>query len=254
MYKHWKKLLLALTAFFWNACDNGSSPSAPVNNPDTSSSATNGVSSSDAASSSSNAVESSSSSSENASSSSVESSSSEVRSSSSDAVSSSSSLDVLPMPLYGVFVDNICTKAEGDSTLACSDGVKCIESLGDTELAPRRDTPEVAAKYGIVYVRNKTYKCDDGKVYNEAEFRELYEIITSIPEKKISCYQRGESIDCDDGQSFSIDKDEKGNKTYVNESAVMTEEEFWNKYEIFEQHAVLYGPPCVFNGTCDEEK
>ena len=251
---HWKKFLLALTAFFWNACDNASTPTAPVNNPDSSSSATNGVSSSDGASSSSNAVENSSSSENAISSSAEESSSSEFRSSSSQTVQSSSSRDFVPVPLYGVIMDNICTKAEGDSTLACSDGVKCIESVTDVQMAPRYELNEVTAKYGIVFVRNKTYKCDNGKVYNEAEFREHYEVITSIPDKKITCYQYDETLECDDGQSFVIDTDEKGNKTYANEFAVMSEKEFLDKYQILEQQAVLYGPPCVFNGTCGEDK
>ena len=233
MYKKWKKLLLALTAFFWNACDNNSSPTVPVHNPDSSSSATDGVSSSDE----------------------VSSSSSEVSSSSFD-VQSSSSRDFVPVPLYGVLMGDVCTKVEGDSTLVCSDGVKCVESVADVQFAPRNEYSEVTAKYGIVYVRNKTYKCDDGKVYNEAEFREHYDVITSIPDKKIPCYKDrvDEFVDCEDGNTFSFGTDENGNKTYVGPYAEMTEKEFLDKYEIFEQKTVLYGPPCVFDGTCGEDK
>lgn len=299
MYKHWKKIVLAVTAFFWNACDNSSTPTAPPVGPDSSSgtnlepvssattnpsssavspssSAANPASSSVASpksSSSVNAKSSSSSVTEKVSSSSLdqnadlygcppdvcgpEPSSSSVRSSSSAPIVNSSSSGVEVVPLYGVLMET-CTKTEGDSTLACSGGVTCVESVTEKSQIPSCSGDQICAKYGVVIIRDKTYKCSDGMVYNEAEFQARYNVITTVnkPEKKIPCYKdRGvDYVDCDDGQSFSIDTDERGNKVYENEYARLSEKDFLNNYEIFEQQPALYGPPCMFNGTCDEEK
>ena len=64
-----------------------------------------------------------------------------------------------------------------------------------------------------------------------------------------------DAVDCDDGESYTIVTDEKGNKTYSNASVELSEKKFFEKYELSEQMPVLYGPPCVFDGTCgDEEK
>ena len=299
MYKHWKKFLLAMTAFFWNACDNSTTPTAPQVLPDSSSgtnlepvssattnpsssavspssSAANPASSSVASpksSSSVNAKSSSSSVKQKISSSSLdmnadlygcppdvcgpEPSSSSVRSSSSAPIVKSSSSGVEVVPLYGVLMET-CTKTEGDSTLACSGGVTCVESVTEKSQIPSCSGDQICAKYGVVIIRDKTYKCSDGMVYNEAEFQARYNVITTVnkPEKKIPCYKdRGvDYVDCDDGMSFGIDTDERGNKVYENEYARLSEKDFLNNYEIFEQQPALYGPPCMFNGTCDEEK
>ena len=299
MYKHWKKIVLAVTAFFWNACDNTSTPTAPPVGPDSSSgtnlepvssattnpsssavspssSAANPASSSVASpksSSSVNAKSSSSSVKQKISSSSLdmnadlygcppdvcgpEPSSSSVRSSSSAPIVKSSSSGVEVVPLYGVLMET-CTKTEGDSTLACSGGVTCVESVTEKSQIPSCSGDQICAKYGVVIIRDKTYKCSDGMVYNEAEFQARYNVITTVnkPEKKIPCYKdRGvDYVDCDDGMSFGIDTDERGNKVYENEYARLSEKDFLNNYEIFEQQPALYGPPCMFNGTCDEEK
>lgn len=299
MYKHWKKIVLAVTAFFWNACDNSSTPTAPPVGPDSSSgtnlepvssattnpsssavspssSAANPASSSVASpksSSSVNAKSSSSSVKQKISSSSLdmnadlygcppdvcgpEPSSSSVRSSSSAPIVKSSSSGVEVVPLYGVLMET-CTKTEGDSTLACSGGVTCVESVTEKSQIPSCSGDQICAKYGVVIIRDKTYKCSDGMVYNEAEFQARYNVITTVnkPEKKIPCYKdRGvDYVDCDDGMSFGIDTDERGNKVYENEYARLSEKDFLNNYEIFEQQPALYGPPCMFNGTCDEEK
>lgn len=317
MYRHWKKFLLAMTAFFWNACDNSTTPTAPqvlpdsssgtnieptsssaVDNP-TSSAATvnpssstatspnssaatssastaNPVSSSVASPKSSTSVNPKSSSSavtERVSSSSLdqnadlygcppdvcgpEPNSSSVGSSSSAPVVKSSSSGVEVVPLYGVQMET-CTKTEGDSVYTCTSGVTCSESVTEKSQVPSCSGDQICAKYGVVIIKDKTYKCSDGKVYNEAEFKARYNTITVVPklEKKIPCYKdRGvDYVDCDDGMSFGIDTDEKGNKVYENEYARLSEKEFLNNYEIFEQQPALYGPPCMFNGTCDEEK
>jgi hypothetical protein len=215
MYKHWKKFLLALTTFFWNACDNGASPAAPVF-PDSSSSTTNGQNSSSSIenSSSSSTVETQSSSSSDVQSSSSAESSSSVESSSSSPIAESSSGEIEVVPLYGVYMDKeTCTTHQGDNVYECTDGVTCVESTADEEQAPvTRDPtevtakygvvykPEVTAKYGVVYVKDKVYTCSDGKVYNEAEFRANYNTI------------------------------------------------------IIDETVVLYGPPCAFDGSCGEDK
>ena len=252
MYKHWKKILLALTAFFWNACDNSSSPTGPVVGPESSSSTTNGQNSS-------SSIENQSLSSEaKSSSSSVEPSSSSVESSSSTPIAESSSSGTEPQPLYGVFVDDLCVKTETDGTYACSDGVTCVESSTEVQqLQARVDPSEVTAKYGVIFVKNKTYTCSDGKVYNEAEFRARYNILLKeVEDKKTPCYMNGtNAVECDDGETFSIVTDEKGNKIYSNAFVELSEKKFYEKYELLERMPVLYGPPCVFDGTCgDEEK
>ena len=215
--------MLALTAFFWNACDNNSSPTGPVVGPDPSSSSTEGQNSSSSVvnlgsssaveSGSSSSVVNPSSSSEEPSSSSVALSSS-VESSSSTPIAESSSGGVEVVPLYGVYMDKeTCTTHQGDNVYECTDGVTCVESTADEEQAPvTRDPtevtakygvvykPEVTAKYGVVYVKDKVYTCSDGKVYNEAEFRANYNTL------------------------------------------------------IVDETVVLYGPPCVFDGSCGEDK
>ena len=351
MYKHWKKIVLAVTAFFWNACDNSTSPTASQITPDSSSgtnieptsssaaqpvsseaeesrssSAANAtssatkepVSSVTAKSSSSAAVEENSSSSvtgkmssssvrAKSSSSSVKaksSSSSVTAKSSSSSVTaksssssvkerfSSSSLDqnvdlygcpsdicgqepssssvgssssspiferfssgIDVVPLYGV-LNETCTRAEGDSTFKCTGGVTCVESVTENTQIPSCSGDQICAKYGVVIIKEKTYKCSDGKVYNEAEFKARYNMLTFVSKegKKIPCYRRGDSVECDDGEAFSIDTDDKGNKIYVNEFAKLSEKEFLKTYEVLDMQPALYGPPCMFNGTCDEEK
>lgn len=244
MYNHWKKLLLALTTFFWNACDN-SSTSPTFEGSDSSSSATSN------SNSSSSSAEIASSSSE------VNSSSSEAQSSSSNpVVQSSSSMDVVPQPLYGVFMGDVCTRIEGDSKLTCSDGVTCVESIVDEEQVSIRNRPEVTAKYGVVIVRDKTYTCDDGKVYNEADFLAHYNVFTEVkPDEKIPCERVDDnSFECEDGQSFVISTDDNGNTIYSNGQANLSEDEFFDKYMLLERAIALYGPPCVFNNSCGEEK
>ncbi len=147
MYNHWKKLLLALTAFFWNACDNNSSPTKSNDAPDSSSSSLTDV---------------------------PVSSSSVSESSSSDGLSEAA-------PLYGILMQAICTRTEGDSVLTCSDGVTCVESVSETEKNSSCSETGLCAKYGVVIIKNKTYSCDDGMVYNESEFRALYETMTVAP-------------------------------------------------------------------------
>lgn len=331
MYKHWKKILLAMTAFFWNACDNNSTPTAPQITPNSSSGTNVEPASSSVAETTSSAVEESRSSSTVSATSSAtpppvssavgETSSSSVTAKSSSAVApssssvkekvSSSSLDQnadlygcppdvcgaelsssagliiapkygVPMsssskgmiapkygvpvmssssqgfedvPLYGVS-SNVCVKAENDSTLSCNGGVTCTESVTENTQFPSCSGDQICAKYGVVIIKDKTYKCSDGKVYNEAEFKARYDVMTFVEKdkKKIPCYKNGNSMDCDDGESFEVSKDGNGNVIYRSKTVDLSEKEFLKKYDVLEMAPALYGPPCMFNGTCDEEK
>ena len=195
-YKHWKKLALTLTGFFWASCDFGSStteeaalygcpPEGCEQNPAISSS--NGANGNDVSSSS----------------------EAKAPESSSSEEFSSSSIEYEAIPLYGVR-ENVytCIQKNGDSTLTCGDGVTCKEEnkLVNQGLECIED---ICPDYGIIAINEKTYTCDDGNTYNEAEFRTRYETITKVEEQQDTT---------------------------------------------FKQVPVLYGPPCVFNGTCNDEK
>ena len=211
LYKHWKKILLSLTAFFWASCDDTASAS---NEPESSSSVeapkssavTGGTSSSstetapessatDNPASSVAAAESSDTETSAASSSdtpNIGSSNSTARSSSAEMIapkygvpmSSSmvaakygvlmpSSSSEMVAPKYGVMF----TCERKGKKIACEDGVTCTEIVTETQQVPECSGDQVCAKYGIVVVKETTYKCDDGKVYNYAEFQSKYTIL-----------------------------------------------------------------------------
>ncbi|MBQ3716198.1 MAG: hypothetical protein II892_11590 [Fibrobacter sp.] len=312
LYKHWKKIVLALTGFFWASCDetasgpvtvNEDTPSSTISETEgatSSSKAKSATSSAEATSAASSAEESGKSSSSKAKSaassaeeasevSSAEASSAEdtpnpgtdttstTKSSSSSKKhhrSSSSALDE-PVDLYGCPSD-ICgpiitdtasisdtisiiaakygvirpessssfsqiaakygvIRPESSSSLTqiiakygvpskttctvanakddkvvytCEDGVTCVEET-KTEMQAPACNGDVCPKYGVVKISKKTYTCDNGQTYNEAEFQMLYDTLPVI-----------EDIVIKDSIQVPI---------------------------------ALYGPPCVFNGTCDKE-
>ena len=207
-YKHWKKIALALTGYFWAGCDDSASSAVCLYGPDPnySSATENPVSSSSVnqapVSSSSVAAgnETNSSSSE----------ATEESSSSSEAVKpeSSSSEIEMQMPLYGVIMDtSLCTQVKGDPTITCNDGTVCTQKT-EERWGGLPCSSDICPDYGVVQISENTYECD-GKVYSEAEFRARYGKITVVEEPQDT---------------------------------------------IFKQEPVLYGPPCVFNGTCDDAK
>jgi hypothetical protein len=168
-YKHWKKIVLALTAFFWNSCDNApTSVSSGGTTPSSSSVDDNQSSSSKVAPTSSNV-------------------SFGVMSS----IAESSSSFVQPVPAYGVVAVPCYEDGKGvkmsagvtETKLVCDDGVFCNEheAIKKGENDPCRINDEGDLKgavacpdYGVVYVTEKTYDCD-GVTYNEAEFRSRYD-------------------------------------------------------------------------------
>ena len=197
LYKHWKKIALALTGFFWASCDNTSSAeddttssSSTIDTP-SSSSETGGPASSAEEPPTSSSTE------EQATSSSTDepnvSSSDDIGKSSSSLgdiaakygvpISSSSEIAAkygvpissssMIVAKYGVMMPT-CKKIE--SKLTCDDGVFCTESETETKQYPPCDG-DVCTKYGVVIVKESTYKCSDGKTYNEAEFRSKYQIL-----------------------------------------------------------------------------
>ena len=197
-YKHWQKLALALTGFFWFACDSDTTSAngaeePPVNSSDSivpqssdsvvpQSSETTGPQSSEAAEPQSSAVE------ENSSSSFTEimpaygvetdfSSSSEVT------PESSSSLEVIVTPLYGVQVDQfVCTQRGGESKFQCTDGNTCEKSVEETWEPEFECFERICPDYGVVSISKNVYKCSDGKTYSEAEFLAKYNtIVEEVP-------------------------------------------------------------------------
>ena len=210
-YKHWKKIALALTGYFWAGCDDSASSAVCLYGPDPnySSATENPVSSSSVnqapVSSSSVAAgnETNSSSSE----------ATEESSSSSEAVKpeSSSSEIEMQMPLYGVIMDtSLCTQVKGDPTITCNDGTVCTQKT-EERWGGLPCSSDICPDYGVVQISENTYECD-GKVYSEAEFRARYGKITVVEEPEQDTTFNGE------------------------------------------MQPVLYGPPCVFNGTCDDAK
>ena len=218
LYKHWKKVLLSLTAFFWASCDTTSSAddgndTPPIDNPDPrSSSATEGADTSSATES----VDSSSATEPPASSAEAASSADEATASSSSAATPASSDDRnvtssdakssdsgnIIAPKYGVPMSSsmiaakygvIAPSSSSESIapkygvmftcerkgkkIACDDGVTCTEEETETAQVPECSGDQICAKYGVVYVKETTYKCDDGRVYNYAEFQSKYNIL-----------------------------------------------------------------------------
>ena len=176
-YKHWKKIALALTGFFWASCDDSASSAVCLYGPDPNYS---------------NPAE-------------------NPTSSSSEAVkpesSSSNDFDKM-MPLYGVEMDKtVCTQIKGEPTITCNDGTVCTQKT-EERWGGLPCSSDICPDYGVVQISENTYECD-GKVYSEAEFRARYGKITVVEEPQDT---------------------------------------------IFKQEPVLYGPPCVFDGTCDDEK
>lgn len=196
LYKHWKKVLLSLTALFWASCDttssaddDGSTPS--IDNPDPrSSSATEGADTSSASETPESSAEAASSTEETPSSSSSEAApassdtpnvtSSDARVSSSEIIVApkygvpiSSSSETIVAPKYGVMF----TCERKGKKIACDDGVTCTEEETETAQTPQCSGDQICAKYGVVYVKETTYKCDDGRVYNYAEFQSKYNIL-----------------------------------------------------------------------------
>ena len=202
-YKHWKKISLALTAFFWASCNNTTVTEPPLYGvpPDISSS------------------------SESPESSAIESSSSETTqnlSLSSEAQSSSSELTQV-MPAYGVYDKVSCYLDDKDKGIKastssrgvfeysyhCENGVNCVARDSVTGYEPEYPCKEVLDEngvklqtvcldYGVIATTETTFSCDDGKTYSEEEFRKQYNRLYTIknnPEESSSSTAESSSSD-----------------------------------------------------------
>jgi len=219
-YKHWKKIALALTGFFWTSCEDTVTSTAPEygcpddvckQGPIDDSSSSNDGS---------------------------------ITSSSSETSSSSSSDIAMSMPLYGVvekFIvceeDTAGRKYDGSKVYRCDDGATCVEKdsitgYGGLPCSPMQTDEglvEICPDYGIVAITEKTFKCDDGNVYNEAEFLARYNRKNTV---KPTSSSSSDIIPADTLYGVIEPKD-----------------------DTLDAPIAVYGSPCYFDGTCrDEEK
>lgn len=181
-YKHWKKISLALTAFFWASCNNNTTEPPLYGVPPQYSSSPETPESSAAAPGSSEAV----------------SSSSQSISSSRQAESSSSDFTQV-MPAYGVPQMDCDVVDEHDSTLTCANGTTCTEKtviymnpdyVGHPCLEPQKEKDndsiiqisQVCPDYGSIYYENKTYECNNGYTYQEYQFNKRYKTTITPPD------------------------------------------------------------------------
>lgn len=204
LYKHWRKIALALTGFFWASCDSDTTSANGSDDPSSSSVATPESSSSVATG---NETKSSSSEATEASSSSFEQIMPAYGVPDDPILNSSSSGDTLveAQPLYGVVLDKyVCTQIKGEATMTCADGATCTQKT-EERWGGLPCSNDICPDYGVVQISENTYECD-GKVYSEAEFHARYEKMTIVD---------------DPAQDTTI-------------------------------QPALYGPPCVFDGTCDD--
>ena len=228
-YRHWKRIALALTGFFWASCDSDASITEVREiQPDDNSSDSGKIVSSDSEKKVSSASES-------------------TGQSSSSAVvkedSSSSAIQYVEA-LYGVLNDVVnCTLNRGDSTVVCEDRTTCKQLTTESWESEYSCVEDICPDYGVVLVSENTYECD-GKTYSEAEFRVKHNIVDEYDpsEERVVCYEAGgNAVTCRDGVTYTITTDEKGNKTYTDaEGSILSEEEFEKKYEI-QEYAPLYG-------------
>ena len=212
-YRHWKKIALALTGFFWASCDNDSTSANDVGQLADNSSDSKGV---------------------------------DPLSSSAVKESSSSSEMQQAIALYGVPNDIVnCYLNKGDSTVHCGDRTVCKQLTEERWESEYKCIEDICPDYGVVRVTENTYECD-GKIYSEAEFRAKYNIVYEYDPSKepITCNESDENtVTCNDGVTYTVTTDEKGNKTYTDgEGNSLSEIEFNEKYEIEEEmYAPLYG-------------
>lgn len=209
-YKHWKKIALALTGFFWASCDDSASSAVCLYGPDPNYSdpAENPVSSSSETTGNETGSSSSETTKPESSSSGLE---KNISSSEASRPESSSSDIGMSMPLYGVIMDKtVCTQIKGKPTINCNNGVTCTERT-EERLGDSPCNSDICPEYGVVQISETTYECD-GITYSEAEFRARYGKVSVIDEPEQDSTFNGE------------------------------------------MQPVLYGPPCAFNNSCDDEK
>ncbi|MBR2212704.1 MAG: hypothetical protein IJ896_14880 [Fibrobacter sp.] len=228
-YKHWKKIALALTGFFWVSCDSDATSA-------------NGEGQSSGDSSDSGKI--------------FSSDSEKIPMSDNERVGQSSSSGVknnlssgemeLPIALYGVPNDVAsCFLDLSDSTVVCDGSITCKMQIEESWESEYKCIDDICPEYGVVLVSDTTYECD-GKTYNEAEFRSKYNVtgVYDPSKEPVVCNESDENtVTCWDGITYTVTTDEKGNKTYTAQDGLtLSEKEFEKKYVIQkEEYAPLYG-------------
>jgi hypothetical protein len=170
-YKHWKKIALALTGFFWVSCDDSVSSEECLYGPPSD----YGISSE------SESVDEVSSSSAKAASSATVSSSESAKSSSSKQKSvSSSSGGEEPQGIvacYDVSSDRqtlVRQQNNGITFLSCDDGTTCQEKVIEADVtAPDCEVTDCAGLTPSTVV-DTVYYCTSGEIYTPEEFKDRY--------------------------------------------------------------------------------
>jgi hypothetical protein len=151
MYKHWEKILLAMTGFFWGACN------AADNSTVTKKVVSKEVSKIDA------------------------SKLKPVTKDTLNIIKDSSNL-VQAVPIYGINPPPIepitkvpCAQKAGNFIVKCLNDVICVDDNVYPGCAEKK--PTVAAKYGTIATTKKRYTCDNGKTYTEAGFAKYFTIV-----------------------------------------------------------------------------
>lgn len=180
-YKHWNKIALALTGFFWASCDTDTSSANNVDEPAPNSSAaplSSAIPTSSATAGNSSQVEESSSS--------LEPRYVPLYGVEYEKIVSSSSMQEV-MPAYGVSNQVLCTEDKAgrkydngftNTVLNCENGVTCQKKTTIRSEREYECFEGICPDYGVVTISEKTYTCDDGNTYNEAQFQMLYKEIT----------------------------------------------------------------------------
>ena len=104
--------------------------------------------------------------------------------------------------------------------LQCENGVTCQEKITENWVSEYECVDDICPDYGVVKISEKIYTCDDGMTYNEAEFLSRY-------------YKK----------SGTKPKSSSSNSKEANSSDSQ-----------FDEPIAVYGPPCTFKGTCNDEK
>ena len=111
----------------------------------------------------------------------------------------------------------VCTQIKGEPTITCEDGTVC------TQKTEERWAPEFPCA---------DYTNDDG------------ELVRACPDYGVVQISEN-TYECDGKVYNEAEFRARFGKITVVEEPQDT---------LFTQEPVLYGPPCVFNGTCDDEK
>ena len=154
MYKHWEKILLAMTGFFWGACN------AADNSTVTKKVVSKELSKIDA------------------------SKLKPVTKDTLNIIKDSSNL-ARPVPIYGINPSQLpkvpCAQQSGNFIVKCLNDVICVDEKLYPGCAEKK--PAVAANSGTIAISKKKYTCDNGRTYTEAEFKNFFTVVEMSPKQ-----------------------------------------------------------------------